>query len=351
MMSRYRYHFVFIIVILCVVALGTIIIRYAEPISDGDIWFQLAYGRYLLQNHTLIPDHTVFSWTPANSPWIYCAWIPQIIYYLLYKLYGLYGLYALRYVLILAFLGLVYLSSVRNKPYLLPITLLICLSGLLMMQAGLRIKADLFSFMLMSVLVWLWFMIKARPVKDKRLFYIFPLLFLVWANSHPGFIFGIIFLCLVFAGEVSNWIFKSSEKFDPGLLKNMFFSIVLSFIALLITPYGWSYPAHLVNELIFSSREFYQNIKSLMEYQSIFYPDALALHFIDYLVVSSSILAVLFFIQVKKRRVDWTIVLVNAFFILSIIHKVLKDDIFLVNHLCVFFSLSPERDIKVWDQY
>ena len=315
-MSRYRYHFIFILVILSIVTLSTIIIRYAEPASDGDIWTQLAYAQYFLHNKTLIPDNTVFSWTPANSPWIYCAWIPQIIYYQLYKLYGMYGLYALRYVLILAFMGLIYLSSFRKNLYLLPITLLICLSGLLMAQAGLRIKADLFTFMLMSVLVWLWLRIKEMPVKDKRLFYIFPLLFLVWVNSHPGFIFGIIFLCLVLAGEIGNWILGSSEKLDPKILKNLFLSIVLSFIALLINPYGWSYPLHLVNKLIFNSTEFYQYYRTLMEYQSIFYPDALALHFIDYLAVSSGILTVLFFIQVKRRRVDWAIVLVNAFFML-----------------------------------
>ncbi|MGW8320964.1 MAG: hypothetical protein ACWGSD_05360, partial [Thermodesulfobacteriota bacterium] len=45
------------------IVLLTLAIRYAEPVRDGDLWWQMAYGRYLIEHRTLIPDHTAFTWT------------------------------------------------------------------------------------------------------------------------------------------------------------------------------------------------------------------------------------------------------------------------------------------------
>ena len=314
-MIKYRYIVIGLLIFLSIVVLTTIGIRYAEPATDGDIWFHLAYGRYFVENHCLTVDHSIFSWTPADSLWVYCAWIPESVFYLLYKLWGVYGLYAIRYLFILIF-TLFVLSLAVKKESFLPSTLLICLCGLLMAQAGLRLKADLFSFFFMTTLIFLWFRIKINPDKSWHLLYIFPVLFLIWANSHPGFIFGGIFLGLVLTGEIINWLTGSSEKLKQEIIVHLFISIALSMVAVFITPYGWIYLAHMLNELIFSSKEFYKDTQSIMEYLSIFYPGALHLHFIDYLIVSSGIFVILLFIQIKRHRTDWTVLLVNAFFMI-----------------------------------
>ena len=64
---------------------------YAEPVMDGDLWFHLAYGRFMVENRTLVPDHTVFSWTPADNATIYCAWIPEITLYAIHAWAGWQG--------------------------------------------------------------------------------------------------------------------------------------------------------------------------------------------------------------------------------------------------------------------
>ena len=55
------------------------------PIVDGDIWFHMLYGKLMLENQSLLVDHSQFSWTPASNDTIYCAWLGQILYYLLYS--------------------------------------------------------------------------------------------------------------------------------------------------------------------------------------------------------------------------------------------------------------------------
>jgi len=312
--ARYRPLLLVLLFLLTVTTLAALAVRYAEPVTDGDIWFHLAYGRYFVENHTLTVDHSIFSWTPAHGVWIYCAWISQSILYLLHEAWGFMGLYALRFAFIILFLVFVLAMAPKKAAYV-PTMLLVCLGGLLMAQAGLRIKADLFSFLFMTCLVFLWFRFRSDPASRRGLLLVIPVLFLLWVNAHPGFIFGAVFLALVFIGEAINQLSGSPEKLDSRTLSYLFLACVLSAAAVFITPYGWTYPFHLLDELVFSSERFYRDIRSLMEYQSIFYPDASPLHFIDHLVVSSCILAALVFLQVKNRRTDWTVLLVNAAFL------------------------------------
>ena len=42
-------------------------LRYAEPILDGDLFFHLAYARQILASGSLVPDPTLYSWTPTSA--------------------------------------------------------------------------------------------------------------------------------------------------------------------------------------------------------------------------------------------------------------------------------------------
>jgi len=309
-------HTKLLLILLSIFVLTTIVIRYAETTNDGDIWFHLAYGRYLLENNTLIPDHSIFSWTPTDNSQIYCAWIPEIIFYLLYKAGGMYILYALRYLFIIVFIMLVTSSSIKNPIVFLPATLLICLSGLLTSNFGLLIKAELFSFMFMTMMVWTWFRIKAHLNKTWSLFYLFPLLMLLWVNSHGGFIFGIVFLGLVLVGEVINWITRSSERLDTQHIKHLFIAITISGLTVFITPYGWKYPVQLLNNLVLNPEAFNRHMRTIAAYISIYDPRVINLDLIVFLIISLAILIILLFTQIGKRKIDWTLLFVNVPFII-----------------------------------
>ena len=83
------------------VAIGIVFITIAfmgaGPVTDGDLWWQMAYGRFMVENRTLIPDHSVFSWTFASNTQIYNAWIAELALYWIHAVAGLPGLFALRY--------------------------------------------------------------------------------------------------------------------------------------------------------------------------------------------------------------------------------------------------------------
>ena len=254
-------------------------------------------------------------------------------------------LYALRYLFITVFILLVFSYPKKYHPGFFPAIYLIGLTSLLMSYAGLRIKAELFSFLLMAIMVWAWLRIKTKPDKAWPLFYLFPILILIWVNSHGGFIFGILFLDLVLTGEVLNWFIGSSEQLDPRFKKHLFISIILGNLALFITPYRMHYPIQLINNLVINSDEFKRHMINIAEYQSIFFPQASNLHFIDYMIVSSGILIIFIIAQLRRDRTDWALLLVNASFLIIYI-KYLRATYF----WAVIFAFSSSYLMKKLSQ-
>jgi hypothetical protein len=63
---------------------GTIAVRFAEPIHDGDLFWHMAYARQMLERGTLHLDHAAFSWMPEASDVIYCSWLSQLAFYALW---------------------------------------------------------------------------------------------------------------------------------------------------------------------------------------------------------------------------------------------------------------------------
>ena len=206
----------------------TLAIRYAEPVRDGDLWWQMAYGRYLIEHRTLVVDHTGFTWTPAENPTIYCAWFAEIFLYLLYAAGDLPVLFAFRYACLLLFVLAVWCQARRLGVARHPLTWLICLLGVLMSQNAAYIKPEIFSYVYMTLTVLTWLRIKSEGEKARRTCYLFPVLMLLWVNSHGGFIFGAVFLLIMGLGEGLNVLLSPEEALPPSVRRHFLFSLFLS---------------------------------------------------------------------------------------------------------------------------
>ena len=85
-------------------ALAVVLIRaLAWPIIPSDFWWQLAYGRWIVENGS-IPAVDYFSYTRAGEPYFDQPWLAQIIMYWIYRIGGA----ALSLVALAALLGLTY---------------------------------------------------------------------------------------------------------------------------------------------------------------------------------------------------------------------------------------------------
>ena len=303
-----------IVSVTIIILLVTLLLKYTSRLEETDIWFQMAYGRYFLEHHTLIPDHTVFSWSQSDGSQIYCAWISQIILYAVYKIGGMSLMFAFRYLCLMLFLFFVWIHAKRNRVTHHIITWCICLVGSIMIQFGLQLRPEIFSFVLMTLMVWTWWEIKTSHDNGWLYCYLLPVILLIWMNTHGGVIFGMIFLGSLFMGEVLNGLISREEMLHEKTRNNFFISIFLCFITLFITPYGYKYPLALVQDLIVRSESSLQGLQNFRAYQNIFFQEVRMLHFVEYLCVSLLILFILLWPKIRDRRIDWALIITNIIF-------------------------------------
>jgi len=212
---------------LIVLALAYALIAGLRTVSDFDLGWQLATGRYLVERHQ-IPRTELFSYTARGREWIYPPF-SGAIFYLLYVAGG----YS-----VLSWLDALACATA---------TALLCGSGG-RLTAALAIvavpalafrtipRAELFTTVLFAAVVAiLWRHHLGKPAR----LWLLPLIFLAWANLHLGFISGLglfgagaLFeLCEMLFAERRTAAFERLKRFVPWT--------AAAFAATLLNPWGW----------------------------------------------------------------------------------------------------------------
>ncbi len=235
---------------LATIVLITLAFRYALPVRDGDLWFHMLYGKYFLDNKTLIADHTIFSWTPTTNDTIYVTWLPDIFLYLLHKAAGLPGIFAFRYLCILVPVGGCFLYARKLKIATHPLTWLLCLLAVIMSYTAAFEKPEILSYVFMTLLAWNWWHIRSSGEKAWKNCYLFPLIMLVWVNTHGGFVFGAVFLVLIGLGELLNTWLSPQNTMPRNLRKHLLIAFLVTAATPFLTPYGYHYPLQLFYDFL-----------------------------------------------------------------------------------------------------
>ncbi|WLE98294.1 MAG: hypothetical protein QTN59_05540 [Candidatus Electrothrix communis] len=299
-------------VALFLLTLVIVALRYAIPLKDGDIWFHILYGEYCWQNKTLIPDHTLYSWTPSINDNIYCTWLSDIFLSFYYKVSSIKGLFLLRYVCIYSLVLACFLFAKKMKIASRPETWLFCLLASLMSYTGIAAKSEIFTFVFMTLTTWNWWYI--RTEKNSRVWkncYLFPLMMLVWVNSHGGFIFGAIFLATIGIGEILNTWLSPANRLSPVVQKHLFIAALLTVFSLFITPYGFDY-LYQIFLYFLPTQENITEVTRITAYKSPFANnDPMGL----IMLLNISICSLVYLYSRNFRRIEWSSLLANLIFI------------------------------------
>lgn len=168
-----------------VVFLIAVFISFCSRIWDPDFFWHLNTGRWIVE-HRALPSVDPFALIQDNSPWVSFTlqnyWLSQIFYYFIFLTTGYAGFALLKAsVFSLIFLSLMVLLGKKGVRY--PIILFVLLplfSGLLDFRGD---RPQMFTFLGFALLVML--------IEIKKWEYV-PLLMLVWANAHSGYIIGLV---------------------------------------------------------------------------------------------------------------------------------------------------------------
>jgi hypothetical protein len=172
---------------------------------DPDFGWHLQAGNYIRAHG--IPSHDIFTYTARTFHWVDHEWGNDVIVSWFYSLGG-YNLLAV----IFASLWTAALFIVGNRTRLL----VLLLAGAAMIPyAGIRPIA--WTVFLLALLL------KIISSKQRRLIWLVPLIFVIWANLHAGFIVGLAVL--------AYYMVRQRRKMIAVVLG-------LSFVATLVNPYG-----------------------------------------------------------------------------------------------------------------
>ncbi len=315
----------------------TIVVMCTRPIIDGDIWFHLLYGKYIVGHHTLILDHQIFTWTPAGNETPYCQWIAQIVLYFCHQIGGLPLLFALRYAVFFFYLFLLVIYIRNHNLARRPLAWFIALLSLIILLTAINIKPNLFSCLLMPVIVFVWYHLKTLPSKKYYFCYIIPFLMLAWVNTHGVWMFGFAFLLSVCAGEVMNRFFSRAQALDPVVGRHFFIASILSGLVTVINPYGWRYPLHVWSEAGMQSH-FAAAVFECFSLFGLMDKGVLAgYNYFAYFLISLVIIGALIRPQIKSRALDWTILL--PVFLFACLYFMFVRTIFLYAPVFAFGAL------------
>ena len=298
-----------IVSFLIVLLLATVFIRYAEPTRDTDLFWQMNYGKYIVENHTLRPDHALYSWTPVDKEWVYVAWIGEVFLYVLYSLGGLTLLFIFKYACLLIVLACLSIFSIKTKAVPVQFNLFILMLTMVGIYSGVYLKPEIFSLVFITISVVIFYFAKA--FNRTKLFYLFPILMLIWVNTHGGSVFGLLFMASILIGETINFLFSQRSALTKASYKILVISSVAALCVIVINPHGYNHIIMTVSQIAEAARD-PNGIESQSAYIPIFKSGTWYPYYL--FVMTPMAIGLLTYLFVKKRELDFSVILLNILF-------------------------------------
>lgn len=197
---------------------------------DSDLGRHLTLGNYILET-TSIPTKDILSHTKPSESRPPYEWGSQILFAIVYKAAGLDGVIFLCGIIIATTFFLIYKNSIKvNRLPILSIGIVIL--GLVTSSIHWLPRPHVFTFLLLYI--WTRQLEKIREFENTKLWHL-PLIMLVWANMHGGFIFGFLVWFAYLVGDLWEKVVSGKKsKFNKLLQVG-----ALSVMASMITPDGW----------------------------------------------------------------------------------------------------------------
>jgi tetratricopeptide (TPR) repeat protein len=214
------------IVVLLALVLANALAAGLRTVSDTDMGWHLATGRWIMQHHA-IPSTDVLSYTVAGTRWIY----PPFAGVLLYLIFAAGGYAGLSVFCAMACVGAVaYLARRRDVASL---ALAMCAIEPIAFRTGPR--ADLFNTVFLAIFLGeLW---AFQRGSSKRL-WVLPLTMLLWVNLHPGFILGLAVIGAYLLLEACDLLFADRRAAALQRLRTAWPWLAGSVAVTLLNPWG-----------------------------------------------------------------------------------------------------------------
>jgi hypothetical protein len=217
-----------------------ILVMAVRETLDPDMWWHLRTGQVILEEG--LPRQDIYSFTVSQNRWITHEWLSEVLMWLGYQAAGLYGLMVLAAALVGLTFALVY-KRCRGRPYLAGFVILL---AVLAAAPFWGVRPQLFNMLGTASFVFLMEGYKDGRISRRGLLAL-PLLTLLWANLHSGYLLGMALLLAYLAGEgLARWLgWQDQRSLSWPAIRWLAIMAGASFLAAAINPNGpalWIYP-------------------------------------------------------------------------------------------------------------
>jgi type II secretory pathway pseudopilin PulG len=216
---------------------GAIALQLKFSVLDLDIWWHLKVGDWIIE-HLAVPHTGILSRTAANRPWVAYSWGYEVLLSRAYAWFGLLGMGILGTFLTLAVAYAIYWMLRRLSGRFWTACVLTGVVCSAFLFNGMP-RPFFFSMVLFAIALTL--LLEANRSGRGQALYWLPPIFLLWANLHIQFIYG-LFLVGLFAGVLLGQRLANTLGIAPGFLlpptlpaRNL---VVLSVVCILATLVG-----------------------------------------------------------------------------------------------------------------
>jgi tetratricopeptide (TPR) repeat protein len=233
--------------VLITVALAYAFLAGLRTVSDYDLGWQLATGRWMVQ-HLQVPRADVLSYTAGGEPWTY----PVGAGLFFYAAYRLGGYVLISWTTAAACVGTVALLLRRASA----VGAGIAIVAMPLIAARILPRADMFTIVLFAAfLSLLW---ENYQTGSARLWWL-PLLMLVWVNVHFGFAAGLGLILAYVLVELSETVFGGERRRAAlNRLQRAWKWLACTALVTLVNPWGWGiYRALVLQERANAQQQFW----------------------------------------------------------------------------------------------
>jgi hypothetical protein len=204
----------------------------SRPLSDGDFWWHLKTGEYIVRNFS-IPRIDFYSFTVPGRHWVAHEWLSEVIFYLVYSRAGFNTLIFIFTVLTVLAFWIVFRRT-PSHPFVKGLAVLLSVWSILP-TIGVRPRA--FTLLLAAIYLALLHCF-VRERETRAIWWLVPLM-IVWVNLHAGYLIGLVLIGVALVGVVLDfWIAGEKIPLHWSRLKTLALVFIACLLAVNLNPQG-----------------------------------------------------------------------------------------------------------------
>jgi hypothetical protein len=221
--------------LMAVLLIAVALIGAESRLIDPDTWWHVAVGEQIFKTHTW-PTSDTFSFTARGAHWIAYEWLGEVFLALPARAAGLVGLAWFQKAMVVVISLLIYFYSYlacgNSKAACIASGIVLPLAPV---TFTLRPQMFGYIFLLLTLICLHYF----RQGHDKALWFL-PPLFVIWANTHGTFVFGLFVIGVYWITGLFNFRAGGliAQKMPQPQRVKLLLTLMFCVLALLITPYG-----------------------------------------------------------------------------------------------------------------